>query len=76
MHVKYCTIILKKLLKSKKWREDMERKEEKDVVKMEIMKALKKEVKWYNKIFINIFPNIFFYVYRKGVVDYFKYYNK
>ncbi len=54
----------------------MERKEEKDVVKMEIMKALKKEVKWYNKIFINIFPNIFFYVYRKGVVDYFKYYNK
>ena len=55
MHVKYCTIILKKLLKSKKWREDMKRKEEKDVVLDEVIK----ELSWKERIVVRIFNKIF-----------------
>ena len=55
MHVKYCTIILMKLLKSKKWREDMKRKEEKDVVLDEVIK----ELSWKERIVVRIFNKIF-----------------
>ena len=55
MHVKSCTIILKKLLKSKKWNEDMKRKEEKDVVLDEVIK----ELSWKERIVVRIFNKIF-----------------
>ena len=48
----------------------------KDVVKRNIIGELKKETIWYKRIIITIFSNVFYGVYRKGMIDCFKYYNK
>lgn len=54
----------------------MIKKEEKDVVLNEVIEKLKKGKKWYHKIIIDIFKDLFYYVYREGMNDCFKYYNK
>lgn len=46
--------------------------EMKDVVLDEVMK----ELNFIERIIIKIFGNLFYYAYRKGMIDCFKYYNK
>lgn len=41
-----------------------------------ILNELKKELNLKERIIIDIFGKLFYYVYRKGMVDGFKYYNK
>ena len=41
-----------------------------------ILNEVKKELNWRERIIIKIFSNLFYYVYRKGMIDCFKYYNK
>lgn len=41
-----------------------------------ILKELKKNMNWKSKIFANIFSKTAITLYRKGMVDCFKYYNK
>lgn len=43
-----------------------------DVVLDEVMK----ELNFIERIIIKIFGNLFYYAYRKGMIDCFKYYNK
>lgn len=42
----------------------------------EVLKKIKKNKKWYNKIVISIFGSLFYNTYREGMVECFKYYNK
>ena len=49
---------------------------EKDVVLDEIKKEVNKNGRWYHKVVIDIFGDLIYYVYRKGMVNCFKYYNK
>lgn len=44
----------------------------KDVVLKEIMK----ELNWKEKIIVRIFNKLMYFIYRKGMMDCFKYYNK
>lgn len=44
----------------------------KDVVLNEVMK----ELNWGERIIVKIFSRLFYYTYRKGMTDCFKYYNK
>lgn len=44
----------------------------KDVVLNEVIK----ELNWRERIVVKIFNKLFYYAYRKGMVDCFKYYNK
>ena len=41
-----------------------------------VLDELSKNLNWKNKIFIRIFPKTCIKLYRKGMVDCFKYYNK
>ena len=41
-----------------------------------VLNEVKKELNWKERIIIKIFGNLFYYVYRKGMIDCFKYYNK
>lgn len=44
--------------------------------KIVISKEIKKNISWKSKLFVNMFPNTAIMLYRKGMVDCFKYYNK
>ena len=72
-YVEYCRI-MKEASKIKNRRCITMKKE--DVVLNEVIKRLKKSKRWYNKIIIDIFKDLFYYVYREGMNDCFKYYNK
>ncbi len=54
----------------------MKRNEEKNVVLDEVKDEINKEGKWYHKVIVNIFGDLIYYAYRKGMADCFKYYNK
>ena len=41
-----------------------------------VLNEVKKELNWRERIVVKIFGNLFYYAYRKGMVDCFKYYNK
>lgn len=41
-----------------------------------ILKEIKKNMNWKFKLFVNTFPNMAITLYRKGMLDCFKYYNK
>ena len=41
-----------------------------------VLNEVKKELNWRSKIVIDIFGDLFYYFYRRGMVDGFKYYNK
>ena len=41
-----------------------------------VLNEVKKELNWKERIIVKIFSNLFYYAYRKGMVDCFKYYNK
>lgn len=62
-NVEYCRIYIFK----RKRRDNM-----KDVALDEVMK----ELNFIERIIIKIFGNLFYYAYRKGMIDCFKYYNK
>lgn len=41
-----------------------------------VLKEICKDLKWRERITIRIFGKLFYYVYKKGMTDCFKYYNK
>lgn len=47
---------------------------EKDIVMGELKKGLK--LKWKERCLLNSFSKLFIKIYRKGMIDCFKYYNK
>jgi len=73
--VEYCRIIVE-ASENKNRRDGIMRNEEKDKIENEIIERLKKGQKWYYKLIIDIFKDLFYYVYRKGINECFKYYNK
>lgn len=45
-------------------------------MKNEVLNEVKKGLNWKEKIIVDIFNNLFYYFYRRGMIDCFKYYNK
>ena len=41
-----------------------------------VLNEVKKELSFRERIIVKIFGNLFYYAYRKGMIDCFKYYNK
>ena len=41
-----------------------------------VLNEMKKELSFRERIIVKIFGNLFYYAYRKGMIDCFKYYNK
>ncbi len=52
------------------------RKGEEDCMKNVVLDEVKKDLNWKERIIINIFEDLFYYAYRKGMIDCFNYYNK
>lgn len=48
----------------------------KEKILNEIKEEIRRKGKWYHIIIIDIFPDLFYYTYRKGMVDYFNDSNK
>lgn len=46
------------------------------VEKDEVLEEIKKGLSWKERIILALFKDLFYYVYRKGMVDYFNHSNK